>query len=81
MTAKASRLYRQRHAAEVQAQKKAYYRATAQVARNNGKEWTTAELDAITAADRPSDRVLAARLGRSMQAIQVKRSLLRGKDN
>lgn len=41
--------------------------------RRSGQEWTTEEMDLITAPDRSSDRKLSSRLGRSVQAIQVKR--------
>ena len=42
--------------------------------RRSGQEWTTEEMDLITAPDRPSDRRLSSRLGRTISAIQIKRS-------
>ncbi len=56
------------------AHRKRNYAQTREGATNAGKHWTTAEIEAILAADRPIDRVLAKRLGRSAQSIQVKRS-------
>jgi hypothetical protein len=42
--------------------------------RRSRRRWTTDEERQITAPDRPSDRELAKQLGRSVQAIQVKRT-------
>jgi hypothetical protein len=41
------------------------------------ERWTQREDAAITASDRPSDSVLSASLGRSLQAIEMRRSRLR----
>jgi hypothetical protein len=65
--------WRDRNRPAYEAGKKRYYAQFRDGATNSGKEWTTAELEAITAPDRPSDRELAKELGRSVQAIQVAR--------
>jgi hypothetical protein len=52
--------------------------AQTQGAENTGAIWSDSEMEAILADDRPHDRVLAAKLGRSVQAIQVKRAKLNG---
>lgn len=39
--------------------------------------WTNEEDNRITAPDRPKDRTLALELGRSVQAIQIRRNLIR----
>ncbi len=41
---------------------------------NHGQEWTTRDINRITAKDRPSDEVLAKELGRTAGAIAVMRS-------
>lgn len=48
--------------------------ATTTDARNRHKEWTEKEIETILAEDRPTDRELSAQIGRSMRAIQIKRS-------
>ena len=52
--------------------KKHYYQKT-QDATNGRKSWTTKDIEVITAENRLVDSVLAAQLGRSVQAIQQKR--------
>ena len=54
-------------------QKLRYYRQFQKNGRRNGQPWTPSELRQILAR-RSSDRVLSRRLGRSVQAIQMKRS-------
>lgn len=57
-------------------QRKTHYAKTRDAA-NRGQEWTNAEMEAITADDRPADKILSGNLGRSVQAIQVKRAKIR----
>lgn len=45
--------------------------------RNAGQEWTLSEMALITAPERPVDSVLAKKLGRSVEAIQLKRSSMK----
>jgi hypothetical protein len=56
--------------------KRAYYRRFAG-GRNNYSPWTSEELEAITAAHRPVDRVLSRKLGRSILAIQHRRAVVK----
>jgi ParB/RepB/Spo0J family partition protein len=49
------------------------------VPRNHRDEWSMSHLDQIVAADRPSDRELSKKLGRTVIAIQVMRTQLRKK--
>jgi hypothetical protein len=58
------------------AQKRKNYAQTRAGARNRKTVWTCEEDAVITAAARPTDRVLAGQLGRSVQAIQVRRCKL-----
>ena len=44
--------------------------------RNGGEEWTDHEKERVLDEDRPSDRELSSELGRSVQAIQARRSIL-----
>jgi hypothetical protein len=46
---------------------------------HSGKRWTVEEEKLLLTTDRPTDSVLARQLGRSMQALQVKRSKLLAK--
>jgi hypothetical protein len=57
-------------------QKRRYYQRTQNNNRCKGKRWTPVEDTKITAADRPTDRKLSKKLGRSVQAIQQRRSSL-----
>jgi len=54
-------------------QKLRYYRQFQKNGRRKGQPWTPSELRQILAR-RSTDRVLSQRLGRSVQAIQMKRS-------
>lgn len=67
---------RKRHPQTRNRQRQRYYdvnRADPRNTRNSRDEWTLVDMNAITAPDKPSDRELSAKLGRSMKAIQVKR--------
>ena len=50
-----------------------YYRRGRRHNHNNGKIWTREDLEAIHSTEL-SDKELSKKLGRSLQAIQVKRS-------
>lgn len=54
-------------------QKRRYYQQFAKNNRRKFKRWTQAEIERITAKDRPTDRVLSKALGRTVQAIQSQR--------
>jgi hypothetical protein len=54
--------------------KKINYSKTRKNAKNTGRPWGDHEVRRIFSTDRPSDRELSVELGRSVQAIQVKRS-------
>jgi len=57
-------------------QKRRYYQQSQNNNRRKGKRWTPVEDAKITAKDRPTDRKLSRALGRSVQAIQQRRSCL-----
>jgi len=57
-------------------QKRRYYAQSKRNNRRKGKRWTPVEDARITAKDRPPDRKLSKSMGRSMQAIQQRRSSL-----
>jgi hypothetical protein len=57
-------------------QKRRYYAQSKRNNRRKGKRWTPIEDARITAKDRPPDRKLSKAMGRSMQAIQQRRSIL-----
>jgi len=57
-------------------QKRRYYAHSKKNNRNKGRRWTPPEDARITAKDRPNDRELSKSMGRSMQAIQQRRSSL-----
>jgi hypothetical protein len=54
-----------------------YYRQFQQNNKRKWKKWTVTEDRRITARDKPVDSKLSVRLGRSVQAIQQRRSWLR----
>ena len=54
--------------------RKKNYAATRKGAVNSKRLWSGEEIIKIFSPDRPCDRVLANQLGRSVQAIQIKRS-------
>ena len=58
-------------------QKRRYYAQFKKNNRNRHQLWTTGDLDLITAEDRSSDRVLSEKLGRTVNAIQGMRALLK----
>ena len=58
------------------AQKRRYYQRSQNNNRRKGKRWTEVEDARIAAKDRPPDRKLSRALGRSVQAIQQRRSSL-----
>jgi hypothetical protein len=58
------------------AQKRRYYEQSQRDNRRKGLRWTETEDARIAAKDRPTDRKLSKALGRSVQAIQQRRSCL-----
>ncbi len=56
---------------------KRYYKKSILGAINSKNKWTAKEEDSILVPDRPNDMVLAKKLGRSVQAIQIKRSRIK----
>ena len=77
------KLWRLKHTAYRNEERKTYYakHRTLETTRNEGQRWSKEEITLIMDANRPSDPELAKQLGRSVQAIQVKRTkLLRAKD-
>lgn len=74
-----NKTWRIRHPKKRYESKKRYYRRhrnNPQNRKNSGQEWTPSELKRITARVRPPDSVLARKIGRSVEAVQVKRSKL-----
>lgn len=68
--------WRQRYPEKRKASTRRYYakhREAPENQLNRRKWWTADEVALITAPNRPSDPILAKQLGRSVQAIQVKR--------
>lgn len=57
--------------------KKRNYAKGAEGVTKTKQPWTDSEIDEIVASDRPCDRILAKKISRSVQAIQVMRSRLR----
>jgi hypothetical protein len=58
------------------AQKRRYYAQSKRNNRRKGKRWTPVEDARLTAKGRPTDRKLSKSMGRSVQAIQQRRSSL-----
>ncbi|MFA7254216.1 MAG: hypothetical protein WC107_06735 [Patescibacteria group bacterium] len=75
-----ARTWKKRHPDRRNALRKANYRSTVKNARNSHKPWEPEEDSAIIAANRPRDRELSALIGRSVQAIQVRRTKLLGRN-
>lgn len=57
-------------------EKLARYRGKVKPGRSAGARWSPDEINRILSIDRPSDEELAVELGRTITAIQVKRSKL-----
>ncbi len=60
-------------------QKKRNYAKGSENRNKKRRCWTEQEIKLILAQDRPCDRVLAEQLGRAVNAIQTKRSMLKKK--
>jgi hypothetical protein len=71
--------WRAKHPEVKSAERLRYYRQFQKNNRRKGRRWTDAEDKKITARNAPSDSKLSARLGRSVQAIQQRRSALNSK--
>lgn len=69
--------YARRHPDRVRRFRNANRRST-QGGPNSGKEWTSAEMKLVLEFD-GTDRELAAKLGRSVEAIQLKRMRIGGR--
>ncbi len=79
MSYAANKKWRLRYPDRRNSQKKRYYKKTAVGAKNSRIKWTTKEIDSIIASNKPRDTVLAKKLGRSVEAIQVKRSKIKAR--
>ena len=66
--------WRLRHTAYRNKERKKYYAQFRKGAFNEGKRWEDEDIDEIIMTEGCSDRILSTRLGRSVQAIQGKRS-------
>lgn len=73
----ANKKWRLSHPAKRHAGKATNYRAGEGPKHHARQPWTIAECDAITASDRPTDRQLAQRIGRTVRAIQIQRSRMK----
>lgn len=69
--------WRKKHRIQFNNWKREYNQSSQASARNSGSEWSSVEMAAIVATDRLSDRELSRKLGRSIQAIQVRRCKIR----
>ena len=68
--------WRAKHPEVKAAERLRYYRQFQKNNRRKGKKWSEEEDRKITARNAPADSKLSARLGRSVQAIQQRRSAL-----
>jgi hypothetical protein len=68
--------WRAKHPEVKTAERLRYYRQFQKNETRKGKRWTAEEDKKITARNGPADSKLSARLGRSVQAIQQRRSAL-----
>ena len=68
--------WRKKHPEVKAAERLRYYRQFQKNNRRKGKRWTENEDHKIMAQDARADSVLSRRLGRSVQAIQQRRSYL-----
>lgn len=78
-----NKAWRKRHPEKRYAGQKRYHgrnRKDLKNTRNSRQEWTGAEMSAIISPNRPSDRILSRKLGRSIKAIQIKRGRVLSED-
>ncbi len=73
----AQKLWRSKHLEVKAAERLRYYRQFQKNNKRKWKKWTEEEDRMITARNAPADSKLSARLGRSVQAIQQRRSSLK----
>lgn len=73
--------WRAKHPEVKAAERLRYYRQFQKNNKRKGKRWTEKEDKKITARNAPADSILSRRLGRSVQAIQQRRSCLSGHSN
>jgi len=74
------RLWRLQHTKERRKERRRYYHSVFSNpinTRNTRQQWTLKDQNLITAPDRPNDRTLSAKIGRSISAIQVQRNILK----
>jgi hypothetical protein len=72
-----NKAWRLKHPKERYSQKKRYYRKHRETPKNlanGGQEWTLAQIKLITAPERSPDAIIAKEIGKSVQAIHIKRS-------
>lgn len=74
------KMWRSGHPARWRSQQNRYYRQFEENAVSGHDEWLECEVIAILAPERPSDRELAAVLGRTVKAIQMKRTKARRRE-
>jgi hypothetical protein len=72
-----NKAWRENNRKVFESSKKKNYAKTREFAVNDGKIWLKMDERMITASGRPCDRILAKKLGRSVQAIQIRRSRLK----
>jgi glucose-6-phosphate-specific signal transduction histidine kinase len=70
-------VHRKNHPEVRRKERAAYYRPTKEMTKNRHSPWTREEEKLITAEDRPIDRVLAKQIGRTIAAIQTRRTLIK----
>jgi hypothetical protein len=66
--------WREKHPEVKAAERLRYYRQFQKNKRRKGKRWTEEEDQKITARNKRADSILSRQLGRSVQAIQQRRS-------
>jgi len=80
MTTAAKKRWRKKHPEAKAAERLRYYRKFQQNNKRKWKPWTEKEDEKITARNKPPDSKLSRQLGRSVQAIQQRRSWLRSRE-
>ncbi|MFA5777111.1 MAG: hypothetical protein WC906_01600 [Parcubacteria group bacterium] len=77
---KYNKTWRNSHRGTYQAGKNRYYARGRVFARNGGGAWTEEDECLIVATDRPCDREIAKKIGRSIDSIQVHRVAVRNRN-
>jgi hypothetical protein len=73
---KYTKTWRYRYPQKRNLERRRYYARLAQGCPNAREPWSKQDIEAILAPNRPSDRELARSLGRSVQAVHVRRSTI-----